>query len=268
MRSTRMKYFKSGFLLIVLVVSIVSCKQSRNYRDLQEAFKHTEIADSIPDIDSLLASLPDYTTFTAPLQHASGFEGDVLWPLSENSSDMSVKSAAFLSGVYMADLGYARYFERVQVCMHYLEALRLAGERLAIPTDMFNAGIVAGEEALLNNDMLFGLVDSLMIGTAEYLSESEMYGIACIMSAGLWLETLRIVASNTTQIEIYDDVVNKHFELLQALLSFCNGFSNDTFISELATHLQELPAQQTPDYYRSAIAGIYQKMGIVTSTIG
>ena len=48
------------------------------------------------------------------------------------------KETAVALGMYIADLGYVRHFERVQMCTDYLEAVRTLAGKLAIGEKEFN----------------------------------------------------------------------------------------------------------------------------------
>ncbi len=225
--------------LSALMLIVSSCRNASRYNNLKDAFGNTALSDSIPNIDSLVASLPEYSQVTAPLMSNAKFNSDALFGLYPADETLAVKSSALLLGIYMADLGYARHYEQVQVCMDYLATMKLCAAELAIPAENFDYAVVACETALSDRESLLNMVDSAINSTNQYLRTGEMYGVAAIVASGLWLETLKIATQINADRETMNSILAGHQKQLETLNLLLESFSGDEYITKLANTLKD-----------------------------
>lgn len=92
-----MKCLSPIFVLIILglIYLFSSCDNTIKYRKLKNAFENTSLNDSIPNTDSLICGLPDYSTLTAPLTRASHFHVNALFPIYPSNNNISVNLLPF-----------------------------------------------------------------------------------------------------------------------------------------------------------------------------
>lgn len=249
--------------IVITTFFIICCGNTVNYNDLKDAFAETEnSSDTAICPDSIFSLIPEYDSFIKPLSVSGrSFNKDVVVGISTQNEELGIKQTCFLLGVYIADIGYVRHYEQVQLCMDYLEEMKSCAARLSIPEELFNDVIVRSEATLTSKEQLFAIADSVVKNTSDYLEENELYGISVIIAAGLWLETYRIGIQLPLQRN--DELMVNHMILLDQLIRATGLVRNDQFIQKLNTSLV-----QVQDAYNSnmppekLLEGIYESLGI------
>jgi len=241
-KKSKIRYF-CLIVLISLVGLHISCINSEEYKKIKEEFRDVEYNDDFETFDSIYASIPDYSEVSSELSsiHAE-FNPVVLLPYQSAGLYTSSKNTAVAIGMYIADLGYVRHFERVQYCMDYLDALRILIQKMAISSDDFNKMVPEFESNINNKDRLFEITDSLMSSGNILLSDNEMYGISALVLAGLWTETTYLGLLNYDEIDMVNANVKlmAHFEILKQINKLFDCLSDDSVISELKADLKDV----------------------------
>ena len=231
-------------LTLVLILSVFySCVNSEEYKKIKEEFRDVEYTGDFESFDSIYAQIPDYREVSASISsmHTS-FNGEILLPYQDAGLYSSTKVTAVAVGMYIADLGYVRHFERVQFCMDYLESIRVLTQKLAVGADEFNSVVPQVESNLNNRERLFEITDSLLNVGNILLSDSEKYGISALVLSGLWLETTYVGlmhGENLSESELAEKL-EQHFEILIQINKLFDCLSDDSTIAELKNDFKEI----------------------------
>ncbi|NLA24329.1 MAG: hypothetical protein GX879_05115 [Bacteroidales bacterium] len=248
---------KTNYIVFILIIAIFSCTDTQKYREIKTAFKNTNLTDTAINIDSIFSQLPDYNDFIQPLKLSKSFNPHSLHPILSDSKALQIKTNAFLLGVYITDLGYARHYEQVNICMSYLPEIQRLSSEVGIPTSQFDDLLLASENALESKDKMFQLFDSLYSQTTKYFQENEMYAIASILSAGVWTETLKIILEINFEEKTKSEIIKKHFTELETLIKVLNAFKNDEFISNINLNLAELEQKKLDEENCKSLINIF-----------
>lgn len=238
-----LKKYSCFILLSILTGLLFSCINSEEYKKLKEEFRDVEYSDDFETFDSIYATIPDYSLVSSQINSMQiEFESESLLNYQSAGLYSSSKSTAFAIGMYIADLGYVRHFERVQLCMDYLDALRILVQKMAIDSDDFNRMIPEFEKNINNKSRLFEITDSLIVSGNVLLSDNEMYGISALILAGLWTETtyLGISQSKVLQNDENIEQFHAHFEILKQINKLFDCLSDDSVISDLKKDLKDI----------------------------
>jgi hypothetical protein len=210
---------------------------------MKKEFRDVEFTNNFDSFDSIYAKIPNYAEVSKSISimHA-GFDSKLLLPYSSAEMYQSSKQTAFAIGMYIADLGYVRHFERVQLCMDYLNAVNILAQKLAVGSKEFNSVVPLIESNLNNRDELFRITDSLLNAGNIMLSSNEKYGISALVLSGLWTESLYLglASQNNTDNALLDDALKKHFEILGEINKLFECLQDDSTISEIKIELQEI----------------------------
>jgi hypothetical protein len=150
--------------------------------------------------------------------HTKFEANQLLDPLGANKYFNSKENSVAL-GMYIADLGYVRHFERVQLCTEYLEAVQILAGKLAIGEKEFNETIPLIESNLGNKEVLFNVVDSLLSTGDVLLAGNEKYGISALFLGGFWIETtfIGLCSQDNIDSEYIQEILKSHFEILSQI---------------------------------------------------
>ncbi len=224
-------------------ITCIACVNSEEYKKLKKDFRDVEYSGDFETFDSIYSQIPDYKEVSASISEMhSDFTPDILLSYQDASLYGSTKTTAVAVGIYMADLGYVRHFERVQMCMDYLEAVRVLTQKLAVGADEFNSVVPLIEDNLNNRDRLFEITDSLLNAGNIILSDSEKYGISALVLSGLWLETtyLGLMSADEQLDTNMVEKLNGHFKTLIQINKLFDCLSDDSIISELKSSLKDI----------------------------
>jgi hypothetical protein len=225
---------KEKYLVIFILSFIVlSCVNTEEYKKIKNEFRNVTYEQVIINWDSLFCIIPDYAGISENINtiHKT-FERDLLL-LPENADKyFTSKETAIAIGMYTADLGYVRHFEKVQLCTDFLEAVNTLSNKLAIENKEFNKLIPEIENNLNNKENLFSIIDSIMDIGSSFLSESEQYGLSALFLSGFWIESSYVGFSNIQNdiLENHIEVVDNHFNILKQITYILDHFEDDDIL--------------------------------------
>jgi hypothetical protein len=246
MKKKIFRYYIFIFFLISHLLLSLSCVNSEEYEKIKKEFRDVEYTNNFESFDSIYAQIPNYSEVskTIAIMHTD-FNKDILLPYKSVGLYQSTKQTAFVLGMYIADLGYVRHFERVQLCMDYLEAVNTLAQKLAVGSKEFNSVVPLVEENLNNRTELFRITDSLLNAGNIMLASNEKYGISALVLSGLWTESLYIglVSEGTIDSEIIKESIEKHFLILLEINKLFDCLQDGSSISEIKTQLKSIQAK-------------------------
>jgi len=243
MKNKVFRYYIFTFLFAMNLLIVSSCVNSEEYEKMKKEFRDVEYTNNFGSFDSIYAQIPNYSEVsrTISIMHAE-FNEDILLPHESAGLYQSTKQTAFAMGMYIADLGYVRHFERVQFCMDYLEAVNTLAQKLAVGSKEINSVVPLVEENLNNRQELFRITDSLLNAGNIMLASNEKYGISALVLSGLWTESLYIglASEANNNSEILKDAIEKHFLILAEINKLFDCLQDESSISEIKTHLKSI----------------------------
>jgi hypothetical protein len=225
---------------IFSVILCASCINSEEYKKVKEEFRDVEYSGNIDNFDSIYSQIPDYSQISATINKLhSCFSQEGLLNPADADKYFNSKETAVALGMYIADLGYVRHFERVQLCTDYLEAVRTLAGKLAIGEKEFNETVPLIESNLGDKEVLFGVVDSLLNAGNVLLAANEKYGISALFLGGFWLETtyIGLSAQDETDSEFVQQILQSHFEILTQINKLFACLEDDSELKEFKTAL-------------------------------
>ena len=229
--------------IIVMMQLILSCVNSEEYEKMKKEFRDVEFTDNFDSFDSIYAKIPNYDEVSKSISvmHA-GFDSKLLLPYQSAKMYQSSKQTAFAIGMYIADLGYVRHFEKVQLCMDYLNAVNILAQKLAVGSKEFNSVVPQIESNLNNREELFRITDSLLNAGNIMLASNEKYGISALVLSGLWTESLYLglASQDHTDKALLDDAIRKHFDIFGEINKLLDCLKDDSIISDIKIELQEI----------------------------
>jgi hypothetical protein len=231
------------FMMILSSVLIVSCINSEEYKNVKEDFRNTEYNDQWKSYDSIYKTIPDYKEISSTFSELhKGFNADILLDLQLADKFIDSKENAFGLGMFIADLGYARHYERVQYCSEYLEATRKIAGKLAIGEKEFNETVPLIESKLNDNELLFSVIDSLMNAGNVILASNEKHGISALFLAGFWIETtyLGLSLEDGEQSDKSKEALASHFKILSQINQLFACLDDDDKIDKIKSALLEI----------------------------
>ncbi len=213
---------------------IISCNNSVEYKKIQKDFADVEFICDTLKLDSLLQKIPDYSIIVKTIKTENlRYNHQILLNYQTADEYLNSKETAFAAGMFTADLGYVRHFERVQDCMDFMYSLRILAEKLAISNKNFDKLVPAIERNLYNKDSIFIITDSVFNLGKQLFNDSERYGMAALFASGIWLETLYLGLNSTTDKNINDTVLINHFEILKIINSTLSALKDDDIIEKI-----------------------------------
>jgi hypothetical protein len=237
-------YMKKLLLIVFPIIILTnSCINSEDYKNVKEDFKDVEYNNQWTSFDSIYSTIPDYKDISATINKLhTKFSGEYLLNPESCEKYFNSKETSVALGMYIADLGYVRHYERVQLCTEYLEAVRVLAGKLAIGEKEFNETVPVIESSLGDSDVLFSIVDSLMDAGNILLSGNEKYGISALFLAGFWVEVtyigLKSESSGTS--ELNEEILKSHFEILKSINKLFACLDDDGEIKKIKSQLIEI----------------------------
>lgn len=231
------------YIIIITVILFTSCVNSEEYKKVKEEFRDVEFSGNIKDFDSIYATIPDYATISATINKLHlGFNSENLLDPKNADNYFNSKETAFALGMYIADLGYVRHYERVQLCTDYLEAVKKLSGKLAIGEKEFAEAVPLIELNLNDREVLFSVIDSLISKGDILLTGNEKFGIGALFLAGFWIETTYIgLSTNFEQDSVFiNSILISHFEILKQVNALFLCLDDNSQITELKMELQKL----------------------------
>ncbi len=221
---------------ILILLIMASCSQSGDYARIKKDFSDVSFQGEGIDLDSIFALMPDYEHISSEISKVNAvFNPEIILDPAKAEDFTNSKHTAFAFGMYSACLAYVRHFERVQLCMDYMEAMSILSGKLAISHDEFNSLVPSFEDAIYDNQQIFVLTDSLLSKGAGWFSKSELHGLAVLYLSGFWLESLHLGLANTEDINEEEFTgLDKHYEVLDYINTLFASLNDEYFITELS----------------------------------
>lgn len=212
-------------------------------------------------------ALPDSLSGDAPLQLSEELIGDVVQNISSpvemaslikstgvefskkvlnntnKSSDYSTSFKRALNlGVYSADLGYINMFDRNDIVVSYLLAVKEMAEGIKVG-QFFDFNALKRLAQNSNNlDSLMEISVSSMNKMDSYLRSQNRSNVSSLIVAGAWIEGLYI-ASNVVEQTNNPELTNRIAEqkdIVDILMIILNNYNKDENFAKLATEMEKL----------------------------
>lgn len=235
------------FLVICIsVFSLISCENYKAKKKIKADLSDVQFEDKDLNYDSIFALVPDYNAMLGILKDVRiGYSSKILLDSKSAEMFLTSKEVSFALGMFVADLAYVRYFEKVQLCTEYLESLKILTEKLAISNKNFESLVKKVETNIQDRDELFLVVDSLLGEANKIFTKSEQHSLSCLALSGFWLEIsyLGLNSINVENIENNSDFFHSHFEILKLINQLYSCLEDESFINPLKQYFLELEAK-------------------------
>lgn len=229
-------------ILLLFSLTFSSCNNGIHYKQVNEDFSNVESTADKSHIDSILNQLPKYSEICKSIRlNKVKFDNDLLLDVRTADLYQNSKETAMAMGMLVADLGYARYFERVQVCTDILDATKMMAEKLAVDNDIFEEYVPKVEENLNDEQLIFATIDSLLDTNTIVPAENEKYGITAMFICGFWIETTHLgLAQESESSEANVNSLESHFRVLHSINELLSQLSDNDMIASIKTDFKKL----------------------------
>ena len=229
-------------ILLLFSLAFSSCNNGIHYKQVNEDFSNVESTADKSHIDSILNQLPQYSEICKNIRlNKVKFDNDLLLDVRTADLYQNSKETAMAMGMLVADLGYARYFERVQVCTDILDATKMMAEKLAVDNDIFEEYVPKVEENLNDEQVIFATIDSLLDTNTIVPAENEKYGITAMFICGFWVETTHLgLAQESESSEANVNSLESHFCVLHSINELLSQLSDNDMIASIKTDFKKL----------------------------
>lgn len=211
--------------------------------------------------------LPDSLANDAPLQLSEELIGDVVQNISSpvemaalikstgvefsqkilNNPDRVTDyntgfKRALNLGVYSADLGYINMFDKNNVVINYLLAVKNMAEGIKVGQFFDFAALKRLATNSNNLDSLMEISVSSMNKMDSYLRDQNRSNVSSLIVAGAWIEGLYIASSvieQTNNKELTDRLLEQK-DIVDILLIILNNYSSDQNFADLAAKMEKL----------------------------
>ena len=236
---------KSYCFLLLIALAFSSCSNGIHYKQVKEDFSNVESTADKSHIDSILNQLPKYSEICKNIRiNKVKFDKDLLLDVRTAGLYQNSKETAMAMGMLVADLGYARYFERVQVCTDILDATKMMAEKLAVDNDIFEEYVPKVEENLNDEQVIFATIDSLLDTNTIVPAENEKYGITAMVICGFWVETTHLgLAQESESSEANENSLENHFNVLHSINELLSQLSNVDIIASLKSDFSSIESR-------------------------
>ncbi|MDR2835208.1 MAG: hypothetical protein LBV69_03270 [Bacteroidales bacterium] len=226
-----------NLLLIFLVIFLCSCTNSTGIRNIKDDFEEVEFLPQEYDVDSLFSIIPTYNQISEEInKNIFVFKKEGLLPIEKSSLYENSQQIALVLGMYTVDLGYARHFERVQLCSDYLDEMRILLNKIAINDNDFNKFVPILEQNLEDNETLLQIIDSLINVGNKFLSGKETAGLNILFLSGFWIETIYIGLLNNVNLQEID----YQYVILDGIIKLLDYLKDPKIISPLKNDLKKI----------------------------
>lgn len=232
-------------ILLLFSLAFSSCSNGIHYKQVNEDFSNVESTADKSHIDSILNQLPKYSEICKNIRlNKVKFDNDLLLDVRTADLYQNSKETAMAMGMLVADLGYARYFERVQVCTDILDATKMMAEKLAVDNDIFEEYVPKVEENLNDEQVIFATIDSLLDTNTIVPAENEKYGITAMFICGFWVETTHLgLAQESESCEANENSLESHFNVLHSINELLSQLSDGDIIASLKSDFSSIESR-------------------------
>lgn len=184
---------KKAWLLAYVAAIIIAGCASDTSSDKAESRVYRKNSKQIDEASLNFYSLP------SPLEIAYSINrtGIEYSPEMLHNPDISgrystVKAMALNLGIYGADLSYSLYFNKQQVAVRYMGAVKSLAGNLDISDLLSQERLKTFEDNLQDKEMLKKLVSQTFFHSDAFLKESNRSETAAMIMVGGWIESLYI----------------------------------------------------------------------------
>ena len=233
---------KSYCFLLLFALAFSSCSNGIHYKQVSDDFSNVESTADKSHIDSILNQLPKYSEICKNIRlNNVKFNADILFDVRTIDLYQNSKETAVAMGMLVADLGYARYFERVQICTDILDETKMAAEKLAVESDVFSEYVPRIEENLNDEQVIFATIDSLLDADVIVPSENEKYGVSAMFICGFWLEVTYLgLDSDVDENDANANSLENHFAVLHQINDLLAQLSDSDVIENMKSDFRKL----------------------------
>lgn len=233
------------FLMITFIIGflIAGCVNSEDYLRIKSDFSEVKLRlDNEINYDSVYRLIPDYAYIANSIAKTkTRFSTAGLLNPDLAANFINSKETTIAYGMYTANLAYVRHFERVQLCMDYLETVRSLADRLAINPAEFNKLVPVIESSLYDNEEIFQITDSLLSYGQKWFTQAELHGLSSLFLGGFWIESLFLGIYNRDINDIMiKETIKEHFKLLNTINYLFTVIEDDGIISDFKEQLLSL----------------------------
>lgn len=230
--------------IVFLLFCFTSCNNAEDYLKVRSDLSEVSFTTDVNiNLDSIYKQIPDYSHVVQNISKTNHSFDDTDLINPENASKyVNSKQVSLMYGMYSANLVYVRHFERVQLCMDYMDAVRILAERLAVSTSDFNNLVPELESSLYDNKRFFHITDSILNEGQKWFSEPQLISITSLFWAGLWLEALFLgIRDVNLKCDTVKETIYQHFEILSLINKILSSIDDGGgLINELTNEMSLL----------------------------
>ncbi len=248
-----MKYRLSTLLLIILAISVFSCKKSNKQQQQQQQVTQTVKDTSVLITDEkfsearqIVYSLPSPQEVSSIILDQKGINFDATLP---NRSDKVNKYATDLAralnlGIYSADISYATIFDQKQFAVNLMTAARKLAENLGILDYFTQEEIDKIENNVTNKDEVTEIISEAYMRSDARLQEDRRDDIGALILIGGWVEGMYLATqlahcNASANVKIVSSIMEQQLTLA-LLVDFLNYYHNNKLLSEISKDIFDL----------------------------
>lgn len=234
---------KSTLLSILMLVFIVSCKQSSDTSSDTDQGDKISKDDIKEGLEAAVFPLPEPMGVYNMLEEiGASYVGEVLNPVNAAENYLITNVKAVNLGVFGADLSYALVNEKQDDIDAYSKAVKNLVDDLSIKID-YKALLSADEDADISSDSLVKFATDMFYNVYDFLYKESDPALAALMANGFYVEGLYIAThisddtfNNTEMVKIIYDQAKPLAELIE----LNEKFSDNQYIQSLQSSLTKL----------------------------
>ncbi len=232
------------YLGIILVFSLVSCKNEKN-SDLNKI--NVDTSDQQIDVNKakeIIYMLPNPTETALIIKNSRNtFTDEYLCPYQYvDRYNTSVEEALAL-GIYSTDLSFLTMYGENQKAVEYVSAVKKLSERLGIIKVINDSLITQLQQNIENKDKVVSIISETYSDMRAFLEENHREVLAAYMITAAWVEGLYLsvnlvdnVKTDTTLIPI---IVDQRYSL-DNLIDLLKVYQKDENVKLKIQELKEL----------------------------
>ncbi len=228
-------------ILLCLGIFVSSCDEevSTNNEQVETANDTTFVKAAMPEamLNELIETLPSSMELTSIIK-STGAKFD-LKNLNLSTNHVLYKTdyqRALNIGIYDADLCYVDLYDRVELSMNYINAIKSLTDQLNVG-DFFNIDAL-NRMALINHDVdsVLYLSNKGLDDLNHHLEKNNRQNLSILIHLGNWLESVHIateIVKDHRDDLLYEKIGEQKYEI-DILLQIIQAYSKeDAFFSEL-----------------------------------
>jgi hypothetical protein len=254
---TLTKYIFSGFF-VAAVLSIGGCGDTPTETVKNDSVKENPLMRNLSETEQvelrkIIASIPiPFEIMNRVSGSGLPYKKEFLNPDANVSKYNTAEGQALNIGVYGADMAYMIAFERLGESGAYLKSVRILADAVVIPTVFDEASMNRYQLNSDKHDSVQMMMHESYTRIDSTLQSNERFGLAALVVAGGWIESLYITTqqlngeakSDSNQL-LYDmlDEQQKHMDNVISMLAM---FPNDSLMKQLHDDIAEYKKLSSP----------------------